>query len=83
LARGAVLCNAQVLTYREDVLKEIGEPVPDTWEDALRVGRKLKAKGIAWGQALGHCPVDCVTTVYSILWAHGAKEVLERWRTAS
>jgi multiple sugar transport system substrate-binding protein len=71
----------QVLTYREDVLKEIGEPVPDTWEDALRVGRKLKAKGIAWGEALGHCPVDCVTTVYSILWAHGAKEVETDGRT--
>jgi multiple sugar transport system substrate-binding protein len=71
----------QVLTYREDVLKEIGESVPDTWEDALRVGRKLKVKGVAWGEALGHCPVDCITTVYSILWAHGAKEVEQDGRT--
>jgi multiple sugar transport system substrate-binding protein len=72
----------QVLTYREDVLKEIGEAVPDTWEDALRVGQKLKAKGApAWGEALGHCPVDCVTTVYSILWAYGGKEVEKDGRT--
>lgn len=65
----------QVLNYREDVLKEIGEAVPDTWEDALRVGKTLKTKGVSWGEALGHCPVDCITTVYSILWAYGAKEV--------
>ncbi len=65
----------QVLTYREDVLKEIGEKPPDTWDDALRIGRKLKGKGTPWGEALGHCPVDCITTAYSILWAHGAKEV--------
>ncbi|MBI4608408.1 MAG: extracellular solute-binding protein [Candidatus Rokubacteria bacterium] len=71
----------QVLTYREDVLKEIGEPVPDTWEDALRAGKKLKAKGVPWGEALGHCPVDCITTVYSILWAHGAKEVEKDGKT--
>lgn len=71
----------QVLTYREDLLREIGEPVPDTWEDALRVGRKLKAKGVPWGEALGHCPVDCVTTVYSILWAHGAREVEKDGKT--
>lgn len=71
----------QVLTYREDVLKEIGEAPPDTWEDALRIGKKLKVKGVAWGEALGHCPVDCITTVYSILWSHGAKEVEKDGRT--
>jgi multiple sugar transport system substrate-binding protein len=72
----------QVLNYRADVLKEIGESAPpDTWEDALRIGKKLKAKGVAWGEALGHCPVDCITTVYSILWAYGAKEVEKDGRT--
>jgi multiple sugar transport system substrate-binding protein len=71
----------QVLTYREDALKEIGESVPDTWEDALRIGKKLKAKGMAWGEALGHCPVDCITTAYSILWAYGAKEVEKDGKT--
>ncbi len=71
----------QVLNYREDVLKEVGETVPDTWEDALRVGKKLKAKGVPWGEALGHCPVDCITTVYSILWAYGAKEVEKDGKT--
>jgi multiple sugar transport system substrate-binding protein len=71
----------QVLNYREDVLKELGEQPPDTWEDALRIGKKVKARGMFWGEALGHCPVDCITTTYSILWAYGAKEVEKDGKT--
>jgi multiple sugar transport system substrate-binding protein len=73
----------QVLTYREDVLKELREEPPDTWEDALRIGKKLKAKGMYWGEALGHCPADCITTVYAILWGYGAKEVEKDGKTVA
>ncbi|MCC7106080.1 MAG: extracellular solute-binding protein, partial [Chloroflexi bacterium] len=72
----------QVMNYREDVLKEIGEQPPDTWEDALRIGKKLKAANKPlWAEPLGQAPVDANTTIYSIMWGFGAKEVEQDGKT--
>jgi multiple sugar transport system substrate-binding protein len=39
-------------TYREDLFREVGEGRPDSWEDVLRAGRALKAKGYPSGSPL-------------------------------
>ncbi len=34
-----------LLALRTDLIAELGENLPDTWEDVHRIGKKLKAKG--------------------------------------
>ncbi len=70
------LNTSQVFNYRKDHLKQIGEKPPDTWEDALRIGKKLKKAGLAgWAESLGTNIIDPTTTVHCILWGYGAKQV--------
>lgn len=67
---------SQLITYRIDLLKKIGENPPDTWADALRVGKKLKAAGLPqWAEALGNHPIDASTTVLNIIWGFGSQQV--------
>ena len=47
-----------------DLLEQIGEKNPDTWEDWLRIGKKGKAIGHPFGTALGHS-ADANTTLLS------------------
>ena len=42
------------MAIRTDLLEQIGEKNPDTWEDWLRIGKKGKAIGHPFGTALGH-----------------------------
>ena len=53
---------------------------PDTWEDLLRAGRKLKKLGHPVGFAISQT-TDSVTTLYSILWCFGAKDVAADGKT--
>jgi len=61
-------------TYREDLFQEVGEGPPDTWEDVLRAGKKLKAKGYLFGVAISQTE-DANITWYALLWSHGASTV--------
>lgn len=40
----AITGNANFLFYREDVLKDLGETPPETWDDVLRIAKKVKEK---------------------------------------
>lgn len=62
------------MAIRTDLLEQIGEKNPDTWEDWLRVGKKGKAIGHPFGTALGHS-ADANTTMLSILWSYGGSYV--------
>ncbi|MEM7252541.1 MAG: extracellular solute-binding protein [Pseudomonadota bacterium] len=62
------------LVYRKDLLEEVGESIPDTWEDVHRVGMKLKKKGHPLGIQLGHS-ADANWINRGILWSYGAKLV--------
>ncbi|HYY15769.1 MAG TPA: extracellular solute-binding protein, partial [Gammaproteobacteria bacterium] len=62
-------------TYNQTLFKKYGQPVPDTWDDLLKVGRELKKAGHPIGIAISHC-ADANTTFWSILWCLGGK-VLE------
>ena len=67
-------------SHRIDLFEKVGEKAPDTWEDLLRAGRKLKKLGHPVGFAISQT-TDSVTTLYSILWSYGAKDVAADGRT--
>jgi multiple sugar transport system substrate-binding protein len=70
------MTTSQVMTYRKDLLKQIGEKPPDTWEDALRIGKKLKKAGLArWAESLGTHVIDPSTTILCILWSYGMRQI--------
>ena len=70
------------LVYRRDVVEEVaGEKPPETWEDVLRIGKKLRPLGRYVGFPLGHATGDANNFVYSVLWAYGAKEVEKDGKT--
>jgi multiple sugar transport system substrate-binding protein len=68
------------LAYRMDLIAEVGEKVPDTWEDVRRVGMKLKKIGHPLGIQLGHAN-DANTINRGIMWSFGAKLVEADSRT--
>ncbi len=59
------------LVARTDLVADIGEKIPDTWEDLLRVGAKLKKKGHPVGIQLGHS-ADANAILHGIMWSYGA-----------
>ena len=70
------------VSYRISWLKEEGVPNAEdgrkldmTWEQYHALGKKLKAKGRPFGQALGHSLGDPATFCYPYMWCHGAMEV--------
>jgi multiple sugar transport system substrate-binding protein len=67
-------------SHRIDLFEKVGERPPDTWEDLLRAGRKLKKLGHPVGFAISQT-TDSVTTLYSILWCYGAKDVAQDGKT--
>jgi multiple sugar transport system substrate-binding protein len=67
-------------SHRIDLFEKVGERPPDTWDDLLRAGRKLKKLGHPVGFAISQT-TDSVTTIYSILWCFGAKDVAEDGKT--
>ena len=64
------------INYRQDWFKEEGVDVfPDTWEEALAVGKKLKAKGRPFGLTLSdQASGDGNAVPRLLLWAFGGKE---------
>jgi multiple sugar transport system substrate-binding protein len=60
--------------YNKKYFGEVDEKAPDTWEDLLRAGKKMKAKGHPVGIPLSQCN-DAVSTLGPIMWAYGAKAV--------
>ncbi len=64
------------MNYREDWFKEEGiTKFPDTWDEMLVAGKKLKAKGRPFGMTFSDKAAgDGNAAPYLILWAFGAKE---------
>jgi multiple sugar transport system substrate-binding protein len=72
--------NANV--YRVDIFDDLGIKPPDTWEDYLRIGKKLKDNGTPVGQTLGHTFGDAPTFVYPFLWAFDGMELDKNGKVA-
>jgi multiple sugar transport system substrate-binding protein len=69
-------------SHRIDLFEKVGERAPDTWDDLLRAGRKLKKLGHPVGFAISQT-TDSVSTLYSILWCYGAKDVDKDGKTVA
>lgn len=59
-------------TYREDYFAEVGEKTPETYDDLLRAGRKLKKAGHPVGIAISHTP-DSTESMLTVMYGFGAK----------
>jgi multiple sugar transport system substrate-binding protein len=69
-------------SHRIDLFEKVGERAPDTWDDLLRAGRKLKKLGHPVGFAISQT-TDAVSSLYSILWSYGAKDVAADGKTVA
>ena len=69
-------------SHRIDLFEKIGEKAPDTWEDLLRAGRKLKKLGHPVGIPISQT-TDSVSSLYSILWSYGAKDITSDGKTVA
>ncbi len=56
--------------YRKDAFDEAGF-VPDSWDNILKAGRKLKAKGLPIGIAISGC-IDSNMALRDCLWSYGS-----------
>jgi multiple sugar transport system substrate-binding protein len=62
----------QLMVYRKDWFEEAGiKKFPDTWDEFLEAGIKLKAKGHPFGMSMGHGFADNYSWMYPLLWSHG------------
>ena len=59
------------LVVRTDLIQQVGESPPDTWEDALRIGTKLKQIGKPIGIQLGHSR-DGNAALRALMWGYGS-----------
>jgi multiple sugar transport system substrate-binding protein len=67
-------------SYRKSLFEQVKEPPPDTYADLLRAGRKLKAIGHPVGIPISQT-TDAYSTLQSILWSYGGKELTEDGKT--
>jgi multiple sugar transport system substrate-binding protein len=62
--------------YRISSFAEVGyNQFPKTWDEYRDAGKKLKAKGLPIGQALGQSFGDPPTFAYPLMWSYGGMEV--------
>ncbi len=63
----------QCMVYRKDWFDEVGvKRFPETWDEFLEAGIKLKAKGHPYGMSMGHGFADNYSWLYPLLWSYGA-----------
>lgn len=70
------------LVVRTDLLKKVNEPLPDSWDDVLRAGKKLKALGKPVGIQLGHSR-DGNAAMLALLWSYGASVTSKDGKTVT
>jgi multiple sugar transport system substrate-binding protein len=66
----------QLMNYRMDWFAEVGfKEFPETWDELLAAGTKLKKAGHPFGFELGHGFGDNHGWLYPLLWSFGGREV--------
>jgi multiple sugar transport system substrate-binding protein len=80
--RGVPIWNVgSAMTYNKAICDPLGiTKYPNTYEELLDAGRKLKKAGKPIGWCLGHTVGDAVFGNYPILWSYGGAEVDEKGR---
>jgi multiple sugar transport system substrate-binding protein len=75
--------GSNAVHWRKSWFKEAGaDKYPATYDEWHEVGKKLKANGHPYGQALGHSFGDPPTWCYPLVWAYGGREVDEQGKVA-
>jgi multiple sugar transport system substrate-binding protein len=69
--------------YRKDLFDGAGLQPPDTWDDLLKAGTILKAKGTPIGIAINQKSNDASNSWTSLLWCYGASTVAEDGKTVA
>jgi multiple sugar transport system substrate-binding protein len=69
------------LLYREDLFQQEGLKPPDTWDELLVAGRRLKAKGFPGGIGYVGNHGDANASSRAILWSFGGKYVAADGKT--
>ncbi len=68
------------IALRTDLIADLGENLPDTWEDVLRIGAKLKKKGHPVGIQIAHS-FDSNAILRGIIWSWGGSLVAKDSKT--
>ena len=69
--------------YRKDLFDEYGLAAVDTWDDLLKVGPVIKAKGHPVGIAINQKSNDANNSWTSCLWCHGGSTVAADGKTVA
>ena len=73
--------NGFQIVYRKSWFDEVGaKEFPKTWPEYREVGKKLKAMGRPFGQALGHTWGDAPGFAYPYWWCWGGQGGREGWQ---
>jgi multiple sugar transport system substrate-binding protein len=72
----------QCMAYRKDWFDQVGATTfPDTWEEFLEVGTKLKKAGHPYGMSMGHGFADNNSWLLPLLWGFGGQVVAKDGKT--
>jgi multiple sugar transport system substrate-binding protein len=72
----------QVMVYRRDWFDAAGfTTFPDTWDEFLEAGTKLKKAGHPYGMSMGHGYADNNSWLLPLLWSYGAEVVAKDGKT--
>ena len=83
----SVVCRTSLAVARTRIARIFSrrrgiDKLPDTWEEHLAAGKKLKKLGMPIGQTLGHTFGDAPGFAYPMLWSFGGMEVDEKGKVA-
>lgn len=72
----------QVMVYRRDWFDAAGiNTFPDTWEEFLEAGTRLKKAGHPYGMSMGHGYADNNSWLLPLLWSFGGQVVAKDGKT--
>jgi multiple sugar transport system substrate-binding protein len=69
--------------YRKDIFDENGLNAVDTWDDLLKTGATLKAKGAPIGIGINQKSNDSLNSWQALLWCYGASTVAADGKTVA
>jgi len=69
--------------YRKDIFDDNGLKPVDTWDDLLKAGTILKAKGNRIGICINQLSNDALNSWHAVLWCYGATTVAQDGKTVT
>jgi len=69
--------------YRKDIFDDNGLKPVDTWDDLLKAGTTLKAKGNRIGICINQLSNDALNSWHAVLWCYGGATVAQDGKTVT